>query len=838
MDYPGTSILKSDHPLLASALAKRADAERGTKEQSYFDHVFQVYLAWRSLIVIHDPVIDRIAQQTGVTKLAILQSSLLCVALHDVGKLSENFQRMMRAKDDTEYRRAVSMNFRHEVVPLSLVRALAQKLSQQQSGPLPGDGLLEVMAIAGHHKYLADGYLLDEAKFIQKLEWSKILSAKSALQAAMKLCEAMFFEQDWKCPAISNRDKTLRYTLSREMPDRFIVSIIQNNNAAWMCLHNQRRELAHLRQTSTTETLRPLFGVVKGLLMTADWMASGTTDEKSFLNAQDDRVKVPQGAVQPYLAERYKNRNPDREFPGFRPFQEQCGNSDGHVLAVAPTGSGKTEAAMLWGLRQIESGDVKKLLFLMPTMVTANSLHRRMKEFFEVRHGHRVSLVHSTADLIRSENASIENDTSDNNSRSDAYGLRDPHLFAPVTVGTVDQLLVTLMHSGRWAIKTLAAANAAIVIDELHAYDPHTAGLLMLMLKQFSSMGTLFMVMSATMPSDLRRAVASALAPQSLTTIEDKSLLEASRNTWETNRTAFTAWLGMEEGRKTTASAEFRELSSVTNHAGEAVRILIVVNTVKRCQEIAKHLQSFRPICYHSKFTFDDRRKKEAEIEDKKPQLLIATQVVEVSLDIDYDILLTECAPIDALIQRAGRVNRPRRSTPGRIVVFPPEAGSDKIYGEPSGVLQATWNAIEAGSGNQFTEQQLLDLVESVYAGKDLVTHDSFVRIQAATRGLQDQLSGVLDSPRPYETDMLLKTRLENYAQQTAIPSQFGILCANAFHKTRRKYELKVPLWYFKQFKDPAAAEDLPLCAMDYDEQYGAQLHTSATCADPGNLIF
>lgn len=570
--------------------------------------------------------------------------------------------------------------------------------------------------------------------------------------------------------------------------------------------------------------------------MTADWMASGTNDAHCFLDASQDIVQVPQRDVQQYVTDRVSSRG--GIFSGFRPFQQECAISDGHVLAIAPTGSGKTEAAMLWGLRQIESGTVKKLIFLMPTMVTANSLHRRMTDFFETRHRHRVSLVHSTADLIRSENASIHNDKSDSHSRSDAYGLRDPHLFAPVTVGTVDQLLVTLMHSGRWAVKTLAAANAAIVIDELHAYDPHTAGLLMLMLKQFSGMGTRFMVMSATMPSDLRRAVASALSPQSLTTIEDKSLLHASRNTWETNQTALTTWLGMEAGRQTSVSEEFRELSRAKNHAAEDARILIVVNTVKRCQDIARHLQPFSPVCYHSKFTFDDRRMKEAEIEDRKPQLLIATQVVEVSLDIDYDILLTECAPIDALIQRAGRVNRPRRVTQGRVIVFSPEAGSERIYAEPSGVLEATWNAIEAGSGNQFTEQQLLDLVESAYARKDLATHDYFRRIQAAILGLQDQLSGVLDSPRPYETDTLLRTRLENYAQQTAIPRRFAKECENTSHKTLRKYELKVPVWYFKEFRDPDAAEDLPLCAMEYDEQYGAQLFPTGTIPEPGNFIF
>ena len=147
-------------------------------------------------------------------------------------------------------------------------------------------------------------------------------------------------------------------------------------------------------------------------------------------------------------------------------------------------------------------------------------------------------------------------------------------------------------------------------------------------------------------------------------------------------------WLFQEDDQgRTVPSAEFLDLWKRRNDRGEPLKILMVVNTVKRCQDLAKALREFGfdLICYHSKFIFDDRRKKERRIDRRPPRLLIATQVVEVSLDIDYDVLLTECAPIDALVQRAGRVNRSRRDILGRVVVHPPEEGSEIVYGLPRG---------------------------------------------------------------------------------------------------------------------------------------------------------
>ena len=131
-------------------------------------------------------------------------------------------------------------------------------------------------------------------------------------------------------------------------------------------------------------------------------------------------------------------------------------------------------------MRQAEQGRARKLFFLLPTMVTANSVQKRLVEFFETKQGHHVGLVHSTAELIN--NGMEGNDADRADVRADY--LSESHFFPPVVVGTVDQLLVTLFHAGRWAMKTLAAADAAIVIDEIHAYDPHTAGLLVFLIEQ------------------------------------------------------------------------------------------------------------------------------------------------------------------------------------------------------------------------------------------------------------------------------------------------------------------------------------------------------------------
>ena len=779
-------------------------------------------------------MIDRIAARHGLTVERLLKSSLLCVALHDVGKLTTNFRRMMTAVDGKAYLDALKCNYRHEIAALWFIEETAKALARA-SGPIPGDGRLEVLAVAGHHRYLADDYLFDESRFQNRIGWKP--NTLSAVKAAYALAKEMFRAQGW----------TLRLPSFRpDDVERMLGNYDQGSNHPFLRMMEASHALK-VAPASEKARHRDLFILLKGLLMTADWMASGAQGRDDLLDASLSVVRVGPNAIEEHLrgrVERRRSERPDLEIPEFKGYtrvQSACAAAEGHVLAVAPTGSGKTEAGLLWSLGQVELGHTSKVLFLLPTMVTANSIHERLGGFFK-GHGHRVGLVHSTADMVKSSRAFGEDEADRADVR--AQDLCESHFFSPVTVGTVDQLLVPLFHAGRWAMKTFAAADSAVVIDEIHAYEPHTVGLIVLMMKQLRALGARFMVMSATMPANLRKTILEALEPDStandpapVTVIEDRELLDSARNIWCVNEVPLTQWFFTQDGKgKTAASHAFLDLWNQVNERGEPLNILVVVNTVKRCQDLAHRLKVFEPVCYHSKFIFRDRCKIEEGINAQPPRLLIATQVVEVSLELDYDVLLTECAPIDALVQRAGRVNRARRLVPGRIMVHPFEEGSQHVYGQPPGILEVSWELCRQNQGC-LSESDLIRLVEEAYAGRELSKIEEFRRIQVATTDLQLRLAGVLDAPNPEENDVL-RTRLSEYQQLSVIPDRFHVEVLKLAPRSRRWFELKVPAWYARAYKTRENnPEDLPICRMKYGARYGARLLTPEGRAETGTTI-
>jgi CRISPR-associated endonuclease/helicase Cas3 len=810
--------------LLDDALAKREDATKGQKRQTYREHVVAVYRAWCGLVHEHAALIDNVAARCNITPRRLQKSSLLTVALHDVGKLTTNFQDMMVAPNEGDYKRATRRNYRHEIAGIWVVKEASRALDRVAK--IPGGGLLEVMAVAGHHKFVSHD-LPSEDQFVNPITWTA--EPEVVVAAAQDLARAMFAEQGWSL----RLHKIVLEDARRELSNG------PNGNYPYFCLDYVKRRVKTYRDK---KNFHELFTLLKGLLMTADWMASGAQGEDPTHDVKRGVVRVSPERLPDYLRERHERRradNPDLPaYQGFTQFQGKCDVADGHVVGIAPTGSGKTEAALTWALRQIQHGHARKILFLLPTMVTANSIHARMKEFFD-DHDHKVGLVHSTSDLVRESGGEEVSEVDWADVRASV--LQESHFFSPLTVGTVDQLLVPQFLAGRWALKEFAAADSAIIIDEVHSYEPHTLGLIVMMIRQLRQWGARFFIMSATMPSNLRAVILDALgAPTDgqpgTSVIEEKTLLEEARNDWKICETPLSDWLLDGSGTDNPApSLRFQSLWNERGGQGRPIRILVVVNTVQKCQALARALRRFKPVCYHSKFIFKHREEKERQINECRPRLLIATQVVEVSLDIDYDVLLTECAPFDALVQRAGRTNRARLLRLGRVIVHRHDEKSERIYDRPAGVLDTTWAVLSRNQG-ALTERRLTELVEEVYQGTALETDDGFRRIQLMVRDHQARLSGVLDAPRPWEDEVLLKTRPDDYPQRSVIPEVFADSVLRLPPRARRHYELKMPVWYTRH--NVQDSEGIPICAMKYGAKYGARFSSVPGHSEPACEVF
>ncbi len=524
----------------------------------------------------------------------------------------------------------------------------------------------------------------------------------------------------------------------------------------------------------------------KSLLNIADWTASGHRQlEKPLEYSSDD--------LENKLAERARKQK--REYTGLREFQKKS-IVPGHVLAIAPTGSGKTEASLLWS-SQREGWE--KILFLLPTRVTSNALYRRLHEYFgkadEV--DDYTAVVHSSAKLFRQEL---------DETYSDLSYYRESAFFKAVTVATVDQLLTQGFNLGWWEMKTFHLFKAKVIIDEIHAYQPYTLGLIVATIEYLrKEFQTEFYIMTATMPEQLQEILTEALGgAENRLLLPDKELLSKARNHYR-----------VEEKTINQLKPEIEERLK----AGK--KVLLVVNTVNEAIRLYDAYNNFYRMVYHSRFITRHRTEKEQLIlekedheEDREGFLLIATQVVEVSLDIDYDYLYTENAPIDAIIQRAGRVNRKRNEEKfTEVVIFPHLEVSKKVYEESENktkqvypVLDKTFEILSQHNGEKLTESQLLEMVDNVY--KDWKIKDDADYRDAKVKYLimQDRNLSYIKDNNNEDEKAFTRDGLDTVS---IIPMQFEGKLKKAPYKEKKKYEVTIQRSLFNILKSKLRKTDL-----------------------------
>lgn len=381
------------------------------------------------------------------------------------------------------------------------------------------------------------------------------------------------------------------------------------------------------------------------------------------------------------------------------------------------TGAGKTEAALTLAHRLLANKQVEGVYFGLPTMATSNAMYMRIagiyRRWFTGEKQPNLVLAHGARQLSEPFGASIiPNQASDANygvGESSASAVcnewfadsRKKALLADVGVGTIDQVLMALLPFRHQSLRLIGLANKLLIVDEIHACDDYMLTLLTAALEAHAQQGGSAILLTATLPLQMRHQL--VLAWQRGLAIE----LEAPPSDDSFPLATQVSREGIAECPVDTRKSVEREvlvdhlsdedaaLALLADAARKGLCACWVRNTVDDAIAAIEKLTELVPepeklLLFHSRFVMADRQSienaalghfgKESGPGDRAGRILIATQVVEQSLDLDFDVMISDLAPIDLLIQRAGRLHRHCRDVAGNRV-----NASDE---RPSPVLQ------------------------------------------------------------------------------------------------------------------------------------------------------
>jgi len=332
--------------------------------------------------------------------------------------------------------------------------------------------------------------------------------------------------------------------------------------------------------------------------------------------------------------------------------QNSIANYD-YLILRAPTGWGKTTISLLFA----KNKDYRKIFITLPTITAIEKFYKKLKEKFDAE---MYFYFYDAYKFLEDE------DELDEKIKT-LYYVKN--LYSPINITTIDQILLSFLQTGRYFLKRLNLRKSVLILDEVHLLTPQMIFLLKKMLKYLVPKYNMkVLLMSATLPKGLVEYLSEDFKFES---IDIYGLL---------NKNCF------DEKYYNRERVEFEliekdileDLDKIVEENRKEKSVLIIVNTVEKAVAIYKKLKDEYGIknilLLHSRFMFRDRKEKEEMIEciEKLKGIFVSTQVSEVSLDIDFDILFTELAPISSLIQRAGRVNRYGTKEKTKVYVYYP----------------------------------------------------------------------------------------------------------------------------------------------------------------------
>lgn len=386
------------------------------------------------------------------------------------------------------------------------------------------------------------------------------------------------------------------------------------------------------------------------------------------------------------------------------------------LIAESAMGSGKTEAALYGMDCALANGLAHGFYVALPTQATSNAMHTRVKDYFEqgddepeqqrkrrIRGDVNLLLVHANAGLDEEYQSLIVDKPIYDGEGDDETGRviaqrwftqqKKQALLAPFGVGTIDQALLSVLQTRHWFVRLFGLSGKAVIFDEVHAYDTYMSEILQRLLTWLAEMRCPVILLSATLPATKRLELAEAYAKGAKATLEAREQeLEAQDKPVGYPRLTFVNGEKVEPIAITdttepkSVALQFAPpdaasiLSSLRANLPDGGCVAVICNTVDRAQKIYEDLRdALKPdgwdvTLFHARTPFVWRQERErATLEAfgkgsgaqgtqlRLKQLIVATAVIEQSLDLDFDFMLSDMAPADLLLQRMGRLHRHKR---------------------------------------------------------------------------------------------------------------------------------------------------------------------------------
>lgn len=531
---------------------------------------------------------------------------------------------------------------------------------------------------------------------------------------------------------------------------------------------------------SATPALQQRFA---GLVMLADWIGSDTQFFPYRRSGDEDRLALAEAAARRAVSAiglQPRTNRPALEFEatfGFPPSalqallaHEQTPDSKSRLLLVeSDTGSGKTEAALAWFLRLYAEGCVDGLYFALPTRVAARELYGRVcnaiLRAFPDPNDRPAPVLLAVPGYVRVDGAApvlpdpagrLWEDSALARQRERLWSTERPKRFlaAPIAVGTIDQAMLSALQVKHALLRSVCLDRHLLVVDEVHASDAYMGEVLKALLAGHTDRGGYALLLSATL-GEQARATYFGHTPQPL---EAAAALPYPALTSETGIRAVPA-----TGRRKPVKIESLErlddagvLDPLHEALREGARVLAVCNTVGRANALLRAVEADRRfredwlfsvngvVCpHHGRFAREDREVLDAAVSARLgkhsasgPVLLVGTQTLEQSLDVDADWLITDACPMDVLLQRIGRLHRHERARPpafgnAHVLLRTPEGGDLTRYLDARG---STFRG-PAGIGRVYADarvvQRTLDLLRD--AGGFVLPNDNRRLVEQAT---------------------------------------------------------------------------------------------------------